>query len=109
MLPGSLSTERFTCPKCGLGYQAIKEWFPDDVSGGRSECIVTCQKSAVPEPSTWAMLLIGFAGIGFAAYRRRLKIMARMPSRQAHCPRTLPYWKLLATMSRVLWYAPVRG
>jgi hypothetical protein len=27
---------------------------------------------AVPEPSTWAMLLIGFAGIGFAAYRRKL-------------------------------------
>jgi hypothetical protein len=26
----------------------------------------------VPEPSTWAMLLIGFAGIGFA-YRRRLR------------------------------------
>jgi hypothetical protein len=25
---------------------------------------------AVPEPSTWAMLLIGFAGMGFAAYRR---------------------------------------
>jgi hypothetical protein len=24
----------------------------------------------VPEPSTWAMLLIGFAGIGFGAYRR---------------------------------------
>jgi hypothetical protein len=29
------------------------------------------QISPVPEPSTWAMLLIGFAGIGFAAYRRR--------------------------------------
>jgi hypothetical protein len=26
---------------------------------------------AVPEPSTWAMLLIGFAAIGFAGYRRR--------------------------------------
>ncbi len=39
MLPGSIGTERFTCPKCGLGYQAIKEWFPDDVSGGRFECI----------------------------------------------------------------------
>jgi PEP-CTERM motif len=26
--------------------------------------------AAVPEPSTWAMLLIGFAGIGFGAYRR---------------------------------------
>lgn len=24
----------------------------------------------VPEPSTWAMLLIGFAGLGFATYRR---------------------------------------
>ena len=27
--------------------------------------------AAVPEPSTWAMLLIGFAGVGFAAYRKR--------------------------------------
>jgi hypothetical protein len=26
---------------------------------------------AVPEPSTWAMLLLGFAGIGFMAYRRK--------------------------------------
>jgi hypothetical protein len=26
--------------------------------------------SAVPEPSTWAMMLIGFAGLGFASYRR---------------------------------------
>ncbi|HEY1453937.1 MAG TPA: PEP-CTERM sorting domain-containing protein [Roseiarcus sp.] len=25
---------------------------------------------AVPEPSTWAMLLIGFVGLAFAAYRR---------------------------------------
>jgi hypothetical protein len=27
--------------------------------------------ATVPEPSTWAMLLIGFAGIGFMAYRRK--------------------------------------
>jgi hypothetical protein len=27
--------------------------------------------SAVPEPSTWAMLLLGFAGIGSMAYRRK--------------------------------------
>jgi len=26
---------------------------------------------AVPEPSTWAMMLLGFAGISFMAYRRR--------------------------------------
>jgi hypothetical protein len=27
--------------------------------------------AAVPEPSTWAMLLLGFTGIGFLAYRRK--------------------------------------
>jgi PEP-CTERM motif len=27
--------------------------------------------SAVPEPSTWAMMVLGFAGIGFMAYRRK--------------------------------------
>ena len=27
--------------------------------------------SAVPEPSTWAMMILGFLGIGFLAYRRK--------------------------------------
>jgi PEP-CTERM motif len=27
--------------------------------------------AAVPEPSTWAMMILGFAGIGFMTYRRR--------------------------------------
>jgi hypothetical protein len=27
----------------------------------------------VPEPSTWAMMILGFAGVGFMAYRRRDK------------------------------------
>ena len=27
--------------------------------------------TAVPEPSTWAMMIIGFAGLGYAGYRRR--------------------------------------
>jgi hypothetical protein len=29
--------------------------------------------SGVPEPSTWAMMLLGFAGIGFMSYRRKSK------------------------------------
>jgi hypothetical protein len=29
---------------------------------------------AVPEPSTWAMMLLGFAGIGFMAYRQKAKL-----------------------------------
>jgi hypothetical protein len=27
--------------------------------------------AAVPEPSTWAMMILGFAGVGFMAYRRK--------------------------------------
>ena len=29
--------------------------------------------AAVPEPSTWAMMILGFSGVGFMAYRRRNK------------------------------------
>jgi PEP-CTERM motif-containing protein len=32
---------------------------------------VNATVAAVPEPSTWAMLILGFAGIGFMTYRRR--------------------------------------
>ncbi len=34
----------------------------------RTEVLFT---TGVPEPSTWAMLLIGFGGLGYAAFRRR--------------------------------------
>lgn len=30
--------------------------------------------AAVPEPSTWAMMILGFAGVGFMAYRRRNQV-----------------------------------
>jgi hypothetical protein len=40
-------------------------------SGGES--IVLDVTAAVPEPSTWAMMILGFAGIGFMAYRRKSK------------------------------------
>ena len=33
--------------------------------------------AATPEPSTWAMLLLGFAGIGFAGYRNRSALSVR--------------------------------
>jgi hypothetical protein len=39
-------------------------YFVDDLS-------ITTVARAVPEPSTWAMMILGFAGIGFMAYRRR--------------------------------------
>jgi len=42
-------------------------WIADNFS------ITGTPVSAVPEPSTWAMLLLGFGGIGFVAYRRKSK------------------------------------
>jgi unsaturated chondroitin disaccharide hydrolase len=35
--------------------------------------------SPVPEPSTWAMMLVGFAGLGFAGYRRAI-VAAQYPA-----------------------------
>ena len=32
--------------------------------------------SAVPEASTWTMMLLGFAGLGFAGYRQQRKAVA---------------------------------
>jgi hypothetical protein len=32
-------------------------------------------RPAVPEPSTWAMMILGFLGVGFMAYRRRNRVL----------------------------------
>jgi hypothetical protein len=40
------------------------------VQGGNGELDIDFVGPAVPEPSTWAMLLLGFAGLGTLAYRR---------------------------------------
>ena len=37
-------------------------------------------KSAVPEPSTWAMMALGFVGLGFAGYRRTRKDRISAPA-----------------------------
>jgi hypothetical protein len=52
-------------------YQSI------DVSG-----LVTMTVNAVatPEPSTWAMLLIGFSGLGLAGYRKAGAVRAAPPN-----------------------------
>jgi hypothetical protein len=39
-----------------------------DNSNGLDNIVIS---TAVPEPSTWAMMILGFFGIGFMAYRRK--------------------------------------
>jgi hypothetical protein len=43
----------------------------DPSSNAPSGLLVTTTASAVPEPSTWAMMILGFFGIGFMTYRRK--------------------------------------
>jgi hypothetical protein len=38
-------------------------------SNAPSGLLVTTSASAVPEPSTWLLALVGFAGLGYAGYR----------------------------------------
>lgn len=40
---------------------------------GQNDVLTISAVAAVPEPSTWAMMILGFAGVGFMAYRRKGK------------------------------------
>jgi hypothetical protein len=41
-----------------------------DATANSGAIFETGHMSSTPEPSTWAMLLLGFAGLGFAGYRK---------------------------------------
>jgi hypothetical protein len=47
----------------------------DIVGGGPAPTFnaISISGTVVPEPSTWAMMLLGFAGLGFAGYRHAKK------------------------------------
>lgn len=66
-LVAGLNTFRF-------GYRSLDGLFHAGFQGLCDEAWgfdnVTVTVSAVPEPATWAMMLIGFAGLAFAARRR---------------------------------------
>ena len=47
-----------------------------DFLGGIDVSVADIAVAAVPEPATWSMMILGFAGIGFMAYRRSRKGLA---------------------------------
>lgn len=48
----------------------------DSIDSGGGNFLVRSVVTDVPEPSTWAMLLMGFAGIGFASFKRKTALTA---------------------------------
>jgi hypothetical protein len=59
-------------PACFIGGLVLAVGGNQQGQGGGNGSVVIelVSGSPVPEPSTWAMLLLGFAGLGFAAIRR---------------------------------------
>jgi hypothetical protein len=67
--------EFFSVSVTTTGPDQLKVFFADRFNV-QSE--LSLSVSAVPEPSTWAMLVLGFAGVGFLAYRRKPKAAFRL-------------------------------
>jgi hypothetical protein len=57
------------------GSGGTKAFFAADITGNGNTGPVGALTltTAVPEPSTWAMMILGFCGLGFMAYRRKSK------------------------------------
>lgn len=53
---------------------------PSDVFISRPDDRAFTLSSSVPEPSTWALMVIGFAGVGFAGYRRAKQGQTALPA-----------------------------
>jgi hypothetical protein len=75
----SLQSQVYNCDTICVGTKNI--FFALDISNidGTSTLtgnVAATLTPAVPEPATWAMMILGFAGVGFMAYRRRKLSMA---------------------------------
>jgi hypothetical protein len=61
-----------TTGPCAAGETIVPDYYAVDgvLATGLSGTLPLNPQSDVPEPATWAMMLLGFAGIWFATYRR---------------------------------------
>jgi hypothetical protein len=79
----SIGLQLFRGPLLQDGYDYENAWY-DPYSGFHDSAFLANKEpwimlsevdftAAVPEPSTWIMMIAGFAGLGFMAYRRKAK------------------------------------
>ena len=60
-----------------MGSVDLAELFPNNTGWSHVTWFDT-GGTAVPEPGTWAMMLLGFGATGFAMRRRRKPVMAQV-------------------------------
>ena len=65
-----------SAPDCDQGKSVTPQTIADPSFQNVPESGVQVIAGVVPEPSTWAMMLLGFAGLGFAGYRASRKTTA---------------------------------
>jgi hypothetical protein len=61
-----LETVHFTVTS---GFLSFTDTDPSNQQGNLIDDVTVT--TGVPEPSTWAMMILGFMGVGFMAYRRK--------------------------------------
>ena len=79
--PGVHSTETTTLDLGALtAPQSLEIFYADRAQVGAvlDVNVTGATVSAVPEASTWAMMIFGFLGVGFMAYRRKPSARLRL-------------------------------
>jgi hypothetical protein len=71
-------THAITLLPASFGTGTYRLNFAGTTTGGGGESGTLSFFAAVPEPGTWGMMLLGFAGIGFAMRRRRRPALAQI-------------------------------
>jgi Protein of unknown function (DUF3383)/PEP-CTERM motif len=76
-VPGERAALEAWAHSTGGEYQYLEKWSantPPIVDSIAPHAEQLFAGSGVPEPSTWAMMLLGFMGLGFAGYRRAMTV-----------------------------------
>ena len=71
-------THAITLLPASFGARNYRLTFGGTTSGGGGEAGTLSFFAAVPEPGTWALMLLGFGGIGMAMRRRRRPMLAQI-------------------------------
>jgi hypothetical protein len=86
---GPFTTTNYTCPAAVTSNCIMRVFLDTSAAGVFDEVLdlsfikgadvynttleLRAVVAGVPEPSTWAMMVLGFAGVGFIAYRRKAR------------------------------------
>jgi|ERR1035437_8204421 hypothetical protein len=64
-----------------IAYLQLQDYYPSPITEFRYPSSDQVIATAVPETATWAMMLLGFTGLGFLGYRRALNRRPSIPVR----------------------------